>query len=177
MKKLNLLFLLLFVSIVVSSCSSDDSDSNPDVSAEAILGTWVGVDIDYSGTTTTTYLGQSIVSEFVSDAYDVDYTITFGENPQTFVSEGSYSVEITSTTLGQTTVHNEENLEFLQDGTWSLNGNQLTVTVPNGEPQIATISILPNGLIELNSSVDDIINQDGIESHVVVNSITTYERL
>lgn len=174
MKKLSLLFLLC-ISIAVSSCSSDDGDPTPAISEEAVLGTWIGVDVDYTSTSTINFQGQTIVTTTVGEGYDVDYTITFNENPQIFLSEGAYSVELTATTMGQVQMQNVENIEFSQDGNWSLVGDQLTITTDD-ESAIYTIELLASGLIQLTALIEDTIIQNGIESDVVVNTISTYER-
>ncbi|RED45490.1 hypothetical protein DFQ10_102363 [Winogradskyella eximia] len=175
MKKLSLLFLLC-ISIAVLSCSSDDSDSTPEISEEAVLGTWIGVDVNYTSTSTINLGGESFVTTTVGEGYDVDYTITFNENPQTFLSEGSYSAELTVTSFGQTQVQNVENYEFGINGEWSLVGNQLSITNDEGEDAIYTIEFLSNGLIQLTALVEDTIIQNGIETDIVANTITTYER-
>ncbi|WAC02634.1 hypothetical protein N7U66_02810 [Lacinutrix neustonica] len=118
MKKLNVLLIALF--LVLSACTSDDDTTDAPIASESILGTWIGQDVDYTGASTTTGQGQSINSTFVGEAYDVDYTLTFTEDPNQVVSNGSYSIELTTTTLGQTQTNTVENLEFLGNGSWSL---------------------------------------------------------
>ncbi|MEM5566856.1 hypothetical protein WNY78_17170 [Psychroserpens sp. AS72] len=128
-KKLNFLFIAL--ALVLTACSGDD-DSSPTNTSGDLLGTWIGQDVDYTGNSSKTVQGQSFDATFVGEAYDVDYTLTFTENPNEVLSDGSYSIELTTTSLGQTQVDNVENLEFLSNGTWSRTGNELTV-VNDGE--------------------------------------------
>jgi hypothetical protein len=176
MKKLSLLFIAF--TFVLTSCSSDDGDSsgNGDVSGD-IVGTWIGVDVDYSGSTVTQIPGApDLVADFVGEAYDVDYTLTFSENPNELVSEGSYSIELTTTTLGQSQTDNVEDLEFLSDGTWDKVGDQLTV-VSNGETSTGTIvELTDTSLIVEIDQVQD-ISQQGFVINTTVNVITTFTRM
>ncbi|MDH7912421.1 lipocalin family protein [Winogradskyella sp. SYSU M77433] len=173
MKKLSLLFVAYL--FVLTSCSSDDSDSSSNISGD-ILGTWVGVDVDYYGDTVTEAGGQTVTSDFVGEAYDVDYTLTFTENPNELVSEGSYSVELTTTTLGQTQVDNIENLEFLEDGTWTQEGNQLTITNNGVSSQGTILELTDTSLVlELNQETD--LSQPGYSIINTVNVITTFTRM
>jgi hypothetical protein len=173
MKKLNILFIAF--AFILASCSSDD-DSSSDTSGD-LVGTWIGQDVDYSGSTVTEIPGQdNLVADFVGEAYDVDYTLTFSENPNELVSEGSYSIELTTTTLGQTQVDNVENLEVLSDGTWSRTGDQLTI-VSNGETSTGTILELTDTslIVEINEVQD--ISQQGFTITTTVNAITTFTRM
>ncbi len=174
MKKLNLLFIAL--ALVLTSCSSDDGDSSGDISGD-IVGTWIGQDVDYSGSTVTQIPGSDdLVADYVGEAYDVDYTLSFSENPNELVSEGSYSIMLTTTTLGQTQVDNLENLEFLSDGTWNKVGDQLTI-VSNGETSTGTIIELTNtSLIIEQNQVQD-VSQQGFTIITTVNAITTFTRM
>ena len=79
----------------------------------------------------------------------MDYTLTFTENPKKVVSDGSYSIELTTTVNGQSTTQNVENLELLSSGDWSINGNTLSITVDN-ETDDATIVELTNNNLVLN---------------------------
>ena len=82
MKKLSVLFIAF--TMVLSSCSSDDTAST---SAE-LIGEWNGQAISYSGTTTTEVLGESIESTYVAQGYDINFTMIFSEMPNSIVSEG-----------------------------------------------------------------------------------------
>ncbi|SFZ94253.1 hypothetical protein SAMN05428642_10427 [Flaviramulus basaltis] len=169
MKKFTILFLSLSISLF--SCSND-SDNN--ISAD-IVGTWIGVDVNYTGSTTTKFQGENVTANFIGEAYDVDYTLTFLENPNTFVSDGSYNIELTTTIDGQTQVDNSENLEFLSGGSWIKVGNQLSV-VEDGETIILTIKELTETSMTLTAvEVEEIIDQ-GIAFSSTVNIVVTYIR-
>ena len=174
MKKLSFLFIAFVFTL--TSCSTDDSDTSSDSSGD-IVGTWIGLDVDYSGSTVTVIPGSAdLVSDYVGEAYDVDYTLTFSENPNELVSEGSYSIELTTTTLGQTQVDNLENLEFLSDGTWNKVGDQLTI-VSNGATSTGTILELTSTslILELNQVQD--VSQQGFTITTTINAITTFIKM
>jgi hypothetical protein len=172
MKKLKLLFVVT-LALTIASCSNNDDDSSN--TSGDILGTWVGVDVDYSGNSVTEFAGEEIVSDFVGEAFDVDYTLVFTENPNELVTDGSYSIELTTTTAGQTQVETVENLEFLNDGTWSKSGNELTIT-SNGQTTVATILELTDNSLTLKSVTEQGFSQQGITIITTVNAIATYIR-
>lgn len=173
MKKLNYLFIAL--ALVLTACSGDDDGGNPSDTSGDILGTWIGQDVDYTGTSSTSVQGQSINSTFVGEAYDVDYTLTFTENPNEVVSDGSYSIELTTTALGETFTENVENLEFLNSGAWSRSGNQLTIT-DNGEDTVATIVELTSTMLVLEVSETESVSEQGIDVSTNIDVVVTYTR-
>ena len=173
MKKINLLFVLV-LTLLVASCSSDDDDNSSDTSGD-ILGTWNGVDVEYTGDTTTEGQGQTLVADFVGDAYDVDYTMTFTENPNELTAIGSYSIELTTTVAGQTQVQNVENLEFIGDSTWSISGNELTAT-SNGETDVLDILELTDTTLKLGLTTTEDLSQQGFIITSNIDVVMTYTR-
>lgn len=111
---------------MLTVCSNDDNSSSASVNVD-ILGICIGQDVDYTGSMTTIQAGETFVANFIDQAYDVDYTLIFSEDPNEVVLDGAYSIELVTTTLGQTQTDNIENLEFLSSGRWSRAGDELTV--------------------------------------------------
>jgi hypothetical protein len=140
------LFLFTALISLTISCSSDDDNSTPNNNGN-IVGVWKGTAVEYTGTTTTTAQGQTITADYVGEAYDVDYTLTFTENPKKVISDGSYSIELTTTINGQSTTQNVENLEFLSSGDWSISGNTLSITVDNETDDAAIVELTNTSLI------------------------------
>ncbi|WP_033962077.1 lipocalin family protein [Psychroserpens jangbogonensis] len=176
MKKFNFLFIAL--TLVLTACSSDDNDNSNDpgdVNGE-LIGIWDAVDVLYSGDTVIEVAGQTIVTDFVGESYDVDFTLEFSENPNEFVSEGQYSVELTSTTLGQEQVFDVPNLEFVGDGTWTRDGSQLT-TVSNGDEGTMTILELTNTTLRLRYQTVEVINNQGTLNTTTIDLETIYSRM
>ncbi|MCZ4319875.1 lipocalin family protein [Aequorivita viscosa] len=159
MKIFKLFLFTALISLTVS-CSSDDDSSTPANNGD-IIGVWQGTAVDYRGTTTTTAQGQTITADYVGEAYDVDYTLTFTENPNKVISDGSYSIELTTTVNGQSTTQNVPNLEFLSTGDWSINGSTLSITVDNVTDDATIIELTNNSLI-LNVVESQTTTEQGI---------------
>ena len=171
MKKLSVLLIVL--SLIISSCTTESVDMSNN--SEGIVGTWIGVSVDYSGTTVTTAQGQTISADYVGEAYDVDYSLTFSENPNNLISEGAYSIKLTTSVAGQTTTQNVENLEVLGNGTWEISENNLSIT-SNGKTSSGTIvELTESTLILTNEEVVD-LSQQGISVISTTNVVTTYRK-
>ncbi len=153
MKKLSTLFIAL--SLVLTSCSKDDSPG--DVSGD-ILGVWTAKTVNYSGSTSTTYQWQTVKTNYIGEGYDVDFTLTFTENPKNVEAEGTYSVKLTISALGQSQTQNVQNNSFATSSTWLKNGNELTITA-NGSTESVTYQIIElteNSLIIVADTVQDL---------------------
>lgn len=170
MKKLSFLFIALV--LVFTSCSTDDS---PSIISGDIVGTWIGNTIDYSGDTVTTVDGQTLVADFVGEAYDMDYTITFSEDPNNVVSEGSYSLKLTYTVLGQTSVENVENIEFLEGGNWEQSNNILTL-IAQEESIDYKIEELTDDKLVLSLSVEEDLSEQGVSIISTIDAKMTFYR-
>ena len=93
-------FLLLSLTLIFLSCSEDE-ESIP--TSEGMVGDWAITALDYKGTTTTTAQGASIKMDFTGTGKDMDLITTFNSNPNTVTSEGSYTIVLKTTYMGQTT--------------------------------------------------------------------------
>ena len=176
------IFRLFFLSVLVSTmvaCSSDDDNSNNnggngDTTGD-LTATWIGETVDYTGTTVTETQGQTITADFVGTGYDIDYTLTFSENPNIAYSTGSYSIELTTTILGQSTTQNVEDLAWTSVGDWSRTGDEVSFT-SNGQTDIMTITeITDTTLVMIGTNVQE-INQGGITTTSTTNIIVTYTK-
>jgi len=146
MKIFKLILFTAFISLTISCSKDDDNPAQPTNNGE-IVGVWRGTAVDYTGNTTTSGQGQTITADYVGEAYDIDYTLTFAENPQEVTSDGSYSIELTTTIYGQSTTQNVEGLEFLSSGDWTMNGNTLSITVDNETDDAEIIELTDNRLV------------------------------
>lgn len=169
------LLLLFFISITVLSCSNDDEGGSQVGSDAALIGQWVGTGIDYSGNTVTEFQGQTINADFVGEAFDIDYTLTFSENPNEVISDGTYSIELTTTILGQSTTETVPNIGFLESGTWVKDGDQLTIT-NNGQTTTATIVELTNDTLVISAVEEETLSQQGATITSTVNLLATFTR-
>ncbi len=158
MKIFKLILFTAFISLTIS-CSKDDDNPETTNNGE-IVGVWRGTAVDYTGNTTTSGQGQTITADYVGEAYDINYTLTFTENPKKVISDGSYSIELTTTVNGQSTTQNVEGLEFLSSGDWVMNDNTLSITVDN-ETDDATILELTDNTLVLKAVESQTMSQGG----------------
>ena len=170
MRKFSILFFVL--TLVLSACSSDDS---PLETSGNIVGTWIGVDVDYTGTSETTASGETIKATFVGESYDANYSLIFTENPNEVISEGTYSLKLTTKVSEQTQVSNSENLTFLNSGTWDKVGDQLTI-VGDGQTSTATILELTDTTLKIEINETQSVSAQDVTVKYVIDVIATYTR-
>ncbi len=169
------IFKILFLSTLLfaTSCSSDNN--NDDNTTADLIGDWTGTAVDYTGTSVTEGGGVSITSTFVGTGYDVNYVLTFSENPNEMTADGTYSIELETTIQGQTTTQNFENLQFDTVGEWTRDGNVLTIT-QNGETQEAVITELTDTNLTLEMDSEVIQQQSGFTITTTTHVIAKYTR-
>lgn len=166
--------VLLAMAVSFVACSEDDNGNDP--SSDDLIGIWQMESLDYSGTSTTTFGGQSNTLNYVGEAYDIDLSITFGEDPNEYKTSGGYTIRLTYEFGGQTIEENVPIEGFLDNGTWERNGNTLTVVNGNGEPGEGTIvSVDANSLIMSSTEMETTTDQ-GVTTEVDVESIITFSR-
>jgi len=167
MKKIIFLFALITLTI-----SCDTTECGCSIPSERIVGHWNGTAIDINGTTQVALPGFpiSVPVTIIGEGYNLNFTYTLAENPDEATSEGSYSMEITATTVGQSFTENQENIEFDFSGPWSQDNDLLTMTV-NGQEVIATILELTATTLIIEFSTEQMVTYDGQD--IIINAITT----
>ena len=175
MKKINVLFIAFL--LILSSCSSDD-DNGQDVQA-SIVGTWEMEALNFSGTSSTVMLGQTITADIEGEAIDIDYSLVFSENPNEVVEDGDFSVSIDFTVLGQTTTQVTEDVVDLVPSTggttWSQSGT--TLTLSNSENnEMFTILDLTETMLRLQLDIDQEVMQDGVTVDIDASGIIELSR-
>jgi hypothetical protein len=149
--------LLIGLAVIFFACSDDD---DPKPTKEGLVGTWTATAIDYAGTTTTSVQGIELKSDFTGKGKDMAMSVIFNDNPATFTSAGSYTVTLTSTTAGQTITQDYPFEGFMINGTWTLDGNTITVTGANGT-QKATIVEQTATTLKMKWDYDYTMSQQG----------------
>lgn len=173
MKKLSILLVIFLVTF--SSCS-EDGDSSPVAISEDIVGTWNMVDYDYSGVTTTTFQGQTVSADFIGEAFDINYKLTFAESPNELISEGSFKIKLTTTINGQTSVDDTQVDDFLTTGSWEIkNGELITNTEDAGEGVTKIVELTETSLV-LSLSQEEDLSQQGITIISNIDGIISFER-
>ncbi|MFK5855600.1 MAG: hypothetical protein QM503_05680 [Bacteroidota bacterium] len=172
MKKIKLekVLLLLVLGLTIISCSKDET---PQTSSADVVGVWNCSSVDYTGSTVTEFLGQSMTADFIGEGYDVDFTFTLSENPNVASSNGSYSIKLTTTTLGQTIDQNIENIAFTYVGTWSMADNKISIT-SEGETSVATIVELTDTVLKLNILEESTTSNNGATVTSTVDTHMTF---
>ncbi|PKP29715.1 MAG: hypothetical protein CVT99_16085 [Bacteroidetes bacterium HGW-Bacteroidetes-16] len=175
MKKSNLtkVFLLIVLGLTIVSCSKKDDTTNP--TNGEIAGVWNCTAVNYTGTTVTEYLGQSITTDFTGEGYNVDFTFTINENPNVATSNGSYSIKLSSTTMGQTITQNIEDIDFNFTGEWSKDGNTMTVT-QGGKSSDANIVKLTDTELEFKIANVETIENSGMTATSTTNTTISFTK-
>jgi hypothetical protein len=173
MKNLSLLFVAFL--IVFASCSSDDDANNQiDLSVD-ITGSWDLTKLDYEGDSQMTFQGQTITLDYTGFAKDIDAQVVFSKNPDIVESFGSYTIEMTVTYMGMSETYDTplDMADYINPGTWSIQGNQMIIVdQTTGEQQTAEIIHLSQNKMILVSQQSQ--NMNGMT--VNVYGETTLER-
>ncbi len=206
MKKLNYLLLASLLSISIISCSSDESDNdiNQDnimeemnveegddieetglISENSIIGTWELT--DYSSVNArniTEFSGESLTTTFQYDSSDLDYFITFNDN-NTLIANGSYNLEVTTTTFGQSFSQDFPIESNNDSANWILTSSNTLILSAlgsdiDGEYDIIEISDsllrLSLNFSDLNSLINEQTTAEGFTSSLSGNIILTLEK-
>tara|TARA_R110002020_G_scaffold6644_3_gene28140 strand:- start:8113 stop:8364 length:252 start_codon:yes stop_codon:yes gene_type:complete len=82
---------------------------------------------------------------------------------------------LTTTSNGQSTTQNIENLEFLSSGEWSMNGNTLNVTVDNETDEITIVQLTDDTMVLKGQEVQT-MSQGGFTVTSTTNIILTFTK-
>ncbi|SFC85817.1 hypothetical protein [Algibacter pectinivorans] len=123
-KTLKRVVLLFLFSTTIFSCES--SDDTLDTSGE-LLGDWELVSYINEGSTSTNFQGTPINYTFSGKAINIDYVLTFSENPNKAITENSsFDFEIISSFDGTSTTETSTINNINAEAEWSRDGNVLT---------------------------------------------------
>lgn len=121
LKLSSFVFCLLFL----ISCGKKDDAVSP---ATGLIGSWKVTDISYNGTSSVNLAGEKVSTDFTGKGYDMNLVIQFKESPKEFVAAGNYSIMLKVNFFGQTTEQPLTNVGFINSGTWSQSGNEITIS-------------------------------------------------
>lgn len=175
-----MLFLTALVSLV--SCSKDEDD--PKINSELILGEWNLEEYTYTGTNTYSDGSETASVSYTGETVDIDFETVFLADG-TYITTGGYTIILTSTALGETSVENFTYSDINTTGTYSIDGKTLTTTFDGedypGQETIAEISeatiqeLTPNRLV-LVMDYEGISEVWGMEVEMKVDLIQVYTR-
>ena len=185
MNKLTYLFVILFISF--TSCeneSIDDAfldfvDQPGGPVNNGLVGDWILLSQNYSGSTTTQAAGQTITSDYVGFSQNENYDVSFNADG-TFIATGSYDIVLTSTVQG-ITVTDTQTISGGSGGNYTATDATLTTTTSLfsynidlatgsgfNEPQTTGYVLSPDGqTLTFNYEYNETINQ--AESSVAIS--------
>lgn len=164
--------LLLSVAVTLFSCG-DDEDPLP--TTKAMVGTWQVSAIDYKGTTTTTLAGATAKADYTGTGKDMNLTATFTENPNNVTTQGSYTVVMKTTVDGKTQTNEVEFDEAFSNGSWSLNGRELTITSADG-PETVTIVEQSATTLKIKEVVNETETDQGATIAIKLEAVYTFTK-
>ena len=181
LKKLTLLTLISM--FLFASCEIPYDEQNDDAT---ILGTWnveaIHTVVDATGLVIDTQSTIEMSISEVRDAFDIDKTFVFTENPNECVSEGSYSdhvfatLHVVDSSFGIDSAEDynfDEPLDYTTETTsWLKSGNQLTFTSSTGESVIMEITELTDHSLKMNGDVQYVLDTSGFGGSPTGGSIT-----
>ncbi|MFK7782270.1 hypothetical protein [Psychroserpens sp.] len=201
MKKLGFL-CCLFVLLTAFTCENesidsdllnqefqDNDDDNESDDNTSLLGDWELIEFSSDITTESDVNGVVFDSNFVSEAIDSDYILTFEQS--TYSVSGDYDLVTTSTFDGETTTYTDSYNNVNGSGIYSTNGNIMTVDgtfvefdvdgMPQdtaGEEQMAEFDLSDDGQT-LTFAQDEVQvqNQPGISVTIHIISTSVWQKL
>lgn len=153
--KIIALFLLAFV---IFSCDTDDSTTVLLTEAD-LIGTWnLKEQTLENGSITYSDSGQTLSATYSAYAKDIDFTMTFTDNPKKVNAAGKYTLVATASFAGQTNTE-EELIETVNDPTlsptWILNGNNITISDGSDFPANLVVDSYNGTTLKLKAAVDE----------------------
>jgi len=168
-------FKYAFIMLLATSfftCNNNEDNGNTD---NLILGEWKVTEYVYDGTSTTVVQGIESTANFEGTAMDLDLSIQFSENPNEYSTSGDYSIELTTDIPGFPAV--EVPIEgFVGSGTWSMDGDELTLDPEGGDVAIVRIIELTNEVFRMEYDIDRTDVQQGATIIYNISGIYTFER-
>jgi len=186
MKLIKNLFMLVFISAVTFSCNTDD-DSSQSTTGD-LVGTWELSSLDYSGSSATTFDDETTEFDFTGVGSNIDYELTFEENPNNFEAVGGYDIDLTIAFMGQSTTQTESIEDAVSIGTWDRDGNTLTFdgvlvslgdmapTTTDATTNEITISELTANTLVLTQDVSQVQSENGFEIDISISTELVFTR-
>lgn len=196
MKKLSILFSL-FVLLTAFTCENEALDSdlinqeieNNDNNNSSLIGSWVLVDMNADIIAESSFQGIEFSSQFSVEISDSDYVLVFEASDYTV--SGDYELMVSSTFQNETTTYTDSytNVEGL--GTYSTNGNIMTVDgsfiefdfdgmpmeVDQGEQSVEYSLSADGQTLTFNQDEVQTTNEGGAMSTTDISSTSVWQKL
>jgi len=174
---------MLFFAIFLVACSNNDDEI---ITSGEILGAWNMVSFEYDGSSSFEISGVNINSDYTGKAKNIDFSMTFTENPNQVLGSGSYDLEVTVSAIGVSDTETTSISDINSAAEWSRDGDILTFTgtfysgsldvVNTGASQEFTIEELTDTSLRIRSSMEEIIDDFGIETTVRMETVMEFTR-
>ncbi|MGC6431114.1 MAG: hypothetical protein ACON5F_08735 [Jejuia sp.] len=189
-KTLKQVVLLFMISIAVFSC--DENNNEPLDTSGDLIGDWELIGYTSNGNTSATIQGTNFTTTFTGKALNIDYILTFSENPNKAITEnGSFDYEIMTSINGFSDTETTTISNIDSEANWTRNGNVLSFTgdfgsfETNAQVLDEDIDANPDYIIEeltitsliLTTSVSDQITDLGIDYDFDMNLRLEFTRI
>ena len=151
------IFYYLSALLLVASFGCGDDDDAP----ASVAGTWTVERYDIVSAVTADGETNTINST-ITGKNGTDLLMIFAESPNTYTFEGEPVLTSTTTQDGTTTTTSED-LESGYSGTWTRDGNTLTLTDPEGDETIMTLDELTGNTLRSGGEYTIVLDIGGIE--------------
>ncbi|KAA5827934.1 hypothetical protein FPF71_03580 [Algibacter amylolyticus] len=188
-KTLKRVVLLFLFSTTIFSCES--SDDTLDTSGE-LPGNWELISYTNDGSTSTNFQGNPLRTTFTGKAINIDYILTFTENPnKAFTENSSLDFEITSSANGTSSTETSTINNITSESDWSRDGNILTfsgdfgsfnTSAPVIDDEISAnpeyiIKELTENTLVLTTGVSEQVSESGFDIDIDVNLRLEFTRI
>lgn len=148
------IYLALFISLFITSCSVNDNTPNVNITESDLIGDWKITNIyTENGKVSLNANGTTVSGTYSATGKDYKINMSFTDTPKKVSTSGSVTIVATTTIAGQTQTQEQASGEVPNTtGEWSLNNNILTVkgTQETGE---LTIVKFENNTIVLKQAL------------------------
>lgn len=177
--------LLISVTAFISSCSSDAEDANKIIETDNLSGTWTLTEYNYSADQVVVTNSVSITVDTDGIGQNLDYSVTFGNNPDVFSAEGMFDIELT-TDAGDTIDTEVVSSDFFlisvfkptdEDDTitWEIKEDILNLTLNNQLSEVEILELSENKL-ELKFEIVEKTNTATVSGTFTIIEILTFEK-
>lgn len=146
---------LALLCLFFTACSDDDEDT--EISTDAFLGTWSLTELEYKGSSSTSTPLGPVTTNYTGEGFDMDLTVEFSADPNTFTSEGDYGLKLNIETMGGSSTVEYPNLNLLGNGSWKRDNNKVTITQEGSVAEEATILELTDSTLTMSFDVSRLI--------------------
>ncbi|MCM4158902.1 hypothetical protein FHG64_01400 [Antarcticibacterium flavum] len=189
MKLLKALMLLLAVTVLFACSKDDDTPPDPPIEeATGIEGEWQLEEYDYSGSSTVSHEDFTYTSSYAAVAKNLNVKLTIKTDPNTWSTEGNYTLELTTTRDGETSTREIVVNDLANAGSFVLNEDQFHPENQNpGFPEPGeinpmditsfTIEELTSSRMVLSFEETHTTTENGLQGETTVKGTQVYKRL